>query len=300
MVIDGDGGESSHHFDNARFEQAVTRLQNGDTNALGEIIKLSQRRALALIRYNGTHHYCGEDELLSDVNYKLLRAVRGFNPSKGSAFTFVSKVIDSTLRTRVTTTRRHWARHVELNDEITTTLRAKEIDHSNADELANRIRSKAKTLLMDTREIEAQKWYVDSFMVDGFDSKRHACADACMGVFQLSHVRSRELFDLTMLEVRRALYGDVKRHEQIAPGRLLGTRAHWMAEYSPLLSAEEFTKFVVLMRNLAPYLLLLVVDSTKANNHRRNRNPGISRKNLERILYGCPDAMPLFRELKYL
>ena len=115
-----------------------------------------------------------------------------------------------------------------------------------------------------------------------------------MGVYQLSHARSRELYDLTMLEVRRALYDDVKRREQIIAGRLVGTRAAWMTRYRPLLTANEFTKFVVLMKDLAPYLLLLVVDPSKANNHRRDKNPTIGRRTLKMILYGHPDARPLF------
>jgi hypothetical protein len=97
-----------------------------------------------------------------------------------------------------------------------------------------------------------------------------------------------------MLEVRRALFDDLKRREQITPGHLLGTRAAWMARYSPLLTESEFTRFCVLMANLAPYLLLLILDPAKANNHRADRNPAIGRRNLELILYGCPDAKPLF------
>ena len=99
-----------------------------------------------------------------------------------------------------------------------------------------------------------------------------------------------------MLEVRRTLHDDVKRREQIIPGQLYGTRCHWMTLYSPLLTESEFTRFYVLMRNLAPYLLLLVVDPTKANNHRRDRNPTIGRQTLELILNGHPDAVPLFSD----
>jgi hypothetical protein len=97
-----------------------------------------------------------------------------------------------------------------------------------------------------------------------------------------------------MLEVRRALFDDLKRREQIIPGQLYGTRCAWMAQYAPLLSSAEFTKFVVLMRHLAPYLMLLIIDPAKANNHRQDRNPAIGRRNLEMILYGCPGAVPLF------
>jgi hypothetical protein len=78
-------------------------------------------------------------------------------------------------------------------------------------------------------------------------------------------------------------------------GRLLGTRAAWMSNYQSLLSANEFTKFYFLMKNLAPYLLLLIIDPVKANNHRQDRNPAIGRRNLERVLYGSPNATLLFK-----
>ena len=66
-----------------------------------------------------------------------------------------------------------------------------------------------------------------------------------------------------------------------------------MIRYEPLLSAQEFTKFVVLMRDLAPYPLFLVDSGT--HNRRQDRNPPIGRKNLELILNGCPDAVQLFK-----
>ena len=86
---------------------------------------------------------------------------------------------------------------------------------------------------------------------------------------------------------------DVKRRQQIIPGRLLGTRAQWMAPFRTLLSASEFTKFVVLMKDLAP-CLLLIIDPVNGNGHRRDRSPTIGRRNLELILYGSPGAVPLF------
>jgi len=65
-----------------------------------------------------------------------------------------------------------------------------------------------------------------------------------------------------------------------------------MAGYSALLSAEEFTKFVVLMRDLAPYLVFLIDRQNKSR--RQDRNPPIGRQNLEWILNGHPEAVPLF------
>jgi hypothetical protein len=171
---------------------------------------------------------------------------------------------------------------------------AKADNWERADDLVYKIKSRVRTTLTNKTELSACRWLVESFCADGFASRRHACADAAMGVFQLSHARSRELHDLISLETRRALYGHLKQREQIAPGRLLGTREHWMSQYSPLLSSAEFTKFYILMKNLAPYLLLLILDPSKAGNHRADRNPTIGRRNLELILYGDSSAKPLF------
>jgi hypothetical protein len=282
------------HFDNAALEQCIFRFQKGDAHALTQIVALSEQRARVLVRHYGTHHYKSESELLSDINYKLLRSVGRFDPSKGSAFTFISAVITSTLRTSVTSMRRHWARHCELGDELANTLQAGVDDRTSADDLVHRIRSRCRTRLSEPRELETQRWYVTSFCDEGFAYRRHQCADAAIAVYQLSHGRSRELYDLTMLEVRRALFNDLKPRGRIVPGRLLGTRAAWMARYSPLLSGDEFTRFYFLMKDLAPYLLLLITDPAKANNHRRDRNPAIGRQTLKLILYGHPDAQPLF------
>jgi hypothetical protein len=116
-----------------------------------------------------------------------------------------------------------------------------------------------------------------------------------MQVFGLSHTRSRELYDLTMLEVRRVLYDDVKRRSPITPDRLAGTRSSWMTRFATLLTAEEFSRFVVLMAGLAPYLIFLVDPQNRG--HRQDRNPEITRRNLELILFGHPDAVALFSGL---
>jgi hypothetical protein len=287
-------GGAISHCDNAQLEQAIARFQAGDAASLGEVIRLVEPRALTLIRFHKTNHYRPEDELLSDINFKLMRSIRKFDARRASGFSYVSRIIDSSLRTSVSNQRRNWQRYSELSDEIANRLPARSDDWSVCDDLVFKVKSRVRTTLTDETELSACRWLVESFCQDGFASRRHACADACMGVFQLSHARSRELHDQVMLEVRRVLYGDLKPREQIIPGRLLGTRAAWMARYSPLLTQSEFTWFCVLMAGLAPYLLLLIVDPAKSNSHRQDRNPAIGRRNLELILYGCPDARPLF------
>jgi hypothetical protein len=288
-------GGASPHFDNDRLEDCIVRYQaQGDSASLGEIIGLTQRRVETLIRFNGTARYCAEAELISDINFKLLRAIPRFNPGKGSAFSFVSHVVTNVLRTSVSRTRTIASRFVELDEGIANNLLGETHSRDALDDLAHRIRAGAKTTLTDPVELSAQRWYIDSFTADGFESPRYECANAAMAVFNLSHDRSRELFDMVMLETRRVLYDDLPPRPPIAPGRLVGTRAAWMARYRPLVSESEFTKFVVLMRDLAPYLLLLV--DTQGGSRRRDRNPPIGRRNLELILNGCPDARPLFSD----
>jgi hypothetical protein len=287
-------GGAVSHCDNAQLEQAIARFQNGDAGSLGEIVQLVEPRALTLIRFHKTGHYRPEDELLSDVNFKLMRSIGRFDARRASGFSYVSRIIESSLKTAVSNQRRNWLRHCELDGELANSLHAKTADYSAFDDFAHRIKSGVKTTLTEPLEIETQRWYIDSFTEDGFACRRHQCANAAMIVYQLSHARSRELYDLTMLEVRRVLYDDVKRRQQIIAGRFLGTRCAWMVQYSPLLTADEFTRFYYLMRDLAPYLLLLIIDPSKANNHRQDRNPAVARRNLELILHGHPDAVPLF------
>jgi len=164
------------------------------------------------------------------------------------------------------------------------------------------ITSQAIGAICSTREAACPpKWhaadlmsgYIESFLADGFDSRRHECANAAMSVHNLSHERSRELYDLTMLEVRRLVYDVLPPRQPITAGRLLGTRAVWMTRYAPLMSASEFSKFVVLMRDLAPYVLL-IIDPANKNSHRLDRSAQVGRKNIELVLNGDPSAKPLF------
>ena len=62
--------------------------------------------------------------------------------------------------------------------------------------------------------------------------------------------------------------------------------------YQPLLSESEFTKFFVLLRNLSPFCVVLVDPSN--NSRRLDRCPQVSRRNIEFVLAGHPDAVPLF------
>jgi hypothetical protein len=289
-------GEGSQHLDNAALENCIARFQrNGDMQSLSEIVELSQRRALTLIRFNATTSYRSEDELLSDINFKLLRSIAKFNPSKGSAFTYISAVITSTLRTSVSTQRRNWARHVELDEATVSRLHTNgETESQDAvDDLADRIKSGVTTTLSDQAELQTMRWYVESFLNGAFELRRHQCADAAMAVYGLTHERSRELYDLRVLACRQVMYDTLPPRPAIAPGRLVGTRSAWMLRYAHLLDAAEFTKFVVLSHNLGAFIVMLI--DPQSSSRRLDRNPTVTRQNLLWILNGHPDAVPLFK-----
>jgi hypothetical protein len=55
---------------------------------------------------------------------------------------------------------------------------------------------------------------------------------------------------------------------------------------------SEFTKFVILVRDLGPFVILLVDPSNRSR--RQDRSAAVTRRNLEFILNGHPDAVPLF------
>src|SRR6516164_8566196 len=91
-------GGATIHCDNSAIEAAITQYQTSrDLESLSQVVDLTQRRADTLIRFYRTGRYKPHDELLSDVNFKMMRAIDKFDPSKGSAFTFVSQVISNVL-----------------------------------------------------------------------------------------------------------------------------------------------------------------------------------------------------------
>jgi hypothetical protein len=280
--------------DNGRLEQLITSYQSGTdrVSALSEIVTLTQQRALTLIRFHRTSRYRTESELLSDIHFKLMRALDRFDPSKGSGFTFVSCVIKNTLCTAVTMSRRQRATYIRMRPSIVRQLVCKTEDRSGVDDIAHKIKSAVRTTLTDQIELSAQRWFVESFLSDGFDSRRHECANAAMSVHNLGHDRSRELYDLTMLEVRRVLFDDLPPRRPIAPQQLRGTRCGWLARYAHLIDAGELTKVVTLVHDLSPFVIVLIDPNN--HNRRQDRSGEVTRANVEWVLRGHPSAVTLF------
>jgi hypothetical protein len=288
-------GGAREHFDTVRWEQAVrTYQEQDDLQSLVEVLKLGQSRTDALIRFHKSERYRPIEELRSEVNFKLLRALKSYDPAEGSGFTFLSCLVMNTLRSNVTSARKAWAKFVELGPEVSERLYSSPGMYETVEDLTHRVKTQARTMLTAQNEINSLRWYIESFCEEGFEARRHECANAAMIVHGLSHARSRQLHDMARLEMRRILYGDVKRRTPITPFTLHGTRSAWMSRYAHLMNEHEFTKFAVLMRNLSPYLVLLLDPCNQST--RADRCRAVTRANIIWILYGHPDAVPLFTD----
>jgi DNA-directed RNA polymerase specialized sigma subunit len=86
------------------------------------------------------------------VNFKLLKAVGKFDPTKGTAFTFVSQVIANALCTSVSNARRDTARYKKLTRPILAQLTDKTEDRAGVDDITHRMRASVRTTLTDAVE----------------------------------------------------------------------------------------------------------------------------------------------------
>jgi hypothetical protein len=78
-------GDVVQHFDNARLEQLISAYQvRKEPELLVEVLNSTQDRALTLIRFGRVEGYACEDELLSDIRWKLLHAVKYFGRHEGA------------------------------------------------------------------------------------------------------------------------------------------------------------------------------------------------------------------------
>jgi hypothetical protein len=75
-----------------------------------------------------------------------------FDPSKGTAFTYLSQVISTALCTSVSTARRNASRYSELDENSAETLVTRLRDSSGADDLKLRTDGLSLYLIVDHKE----------------------------------------------------------------------------------------------------------------------------------------------------
>jgi hypothetical protein len=247
--------------------------------------------AKSILEYRNTNPARIDRRIIKQIRIKLWRSLRLYDPLKGSSFSFVAKVISSTAASVVGEC---WQRNERLCQFDETTDSALVCDQVASNEAVSDIEARVrqvKTPCTDSYELAAQRWFVESFIDCGFHIRRHEASDAVMQVFGLDHSRSRELFDLTLIAIRRELLAG-QRLKPISPRSLVQTRSAAIVKYVRFVSADEFTRLATLMRDVAPSIILTV------NRHNvcaiRRGEPEATRANLLLVLHGSPDDRRLF------
>ena len=94
-------------------------------------------------------------------------------------------------------------------------------------------------------------------------------------VYGLTPERSRKLYDITLLSIRRELIVE-RKLKPVKKEELIGTRAKALLRYRARLSEPQFARLCYLMQNLAP----AIIETGEFT--------------LEEILYGSRAETPLF------
>jgi hypothetical protein len=208
----------------------------------------------AIIYERGIHRFEDIDEIMQKLRIKIWRVLPQFDASRGKFFTFVTIVVHNTLGHINTELINRSSRFtsIESNGEssLLDVLPAPE-DYCDVREEVNVNIMNVRTTCTIYKEIKAQRWLVLSFIESQFTIRRHEAANAMVKVFAISKDRSRELYDQTLLELRRQLLHHAKI-PTMKLSQLLGTRQKPLAPYLKTQGQERFDKLVFLMRGVAP------------------------------------------------
>ncbi len=240
-----------HFFDEEEVKALVVLyLKNKSSDVFAEILRQIDGVINAIIYERGIHRYEEMDELLQKIHIKIWRVLSKFDPARGKLYSFITIVTHNTLGHINTELINRSSKFtpLECNGEksLLDTLQAKDDDAEMREDVGVNIKKILTTCTID-KEINAQRWLVLSFVESNFSIRRHEAANSMMKVFAISKERSRELYDQTILEVRRQLLQYAKI-PTVKVSQIKGTRQKALAAYFKTQGQERFNKLVFLMR----------------------------------------------------
>jgi hypothetical protein len=245
----------------------------------------------SILEFRNTTRHESIDELLSRIRIKLWRSIKLFNPAKGTAFSFVARVISSTAASIVSESWARNGRFCQFDETVDSVAVCDPVRSTEAiSDIQFRVRQ-VKTPCTDLCELAAQKWLVESFLDAEFALRRHEAANSMMAVYNFGHSESRRLFDLTLIAIWRELLTG-RRLAPVNPRSLAQTRSEAIIKYARFLSVDEFTQLAVLFKDVAPSVVL-TIDPSRACAIRRGEFEAV-RMNLDLILNGSPTDQRLF------
>jgi Sigma-70 region 2 len=269
---------AAHQFDEQRVRKLVIQWQTTGqcSRLLNEILLLSQPLLTGVVLSRGVSPE-NLDETVHHLRIKIWRKLRSFDCERGRLFSFLTMVVHQGLDELQSRERIHQQRYGMVSAGILEQMNRATLPEVRKTEIVNdlnwRVRQ-LKSTVTDPFELEAQRWLVNGLVATEFGLYRHQAADSMSIVYGLSRERSRTLYDLTLLEVRRTLL-DVVEIPAVSRSSLCGTRGKALRRYADQLDAGDFSRLVFLMKNLAPIII-----------------PKTDRIDL--ILGGFPNSQPLF------
>jgi len=235
------GANGVHYFDREYAGELIERYNlTGDQESLNQLLQHVEPLAKSILEYRCTTKHESMDELLSRIRIKVWKSARLYDASKGSAFSFIAKVISSTAASTIGEAWRRESHYCELGDNDPAAGCDLLTSREAIADLEHRIRQ-VKTPCSDPYELEAQQWLVASFIDADFGLKRCDAANAMMTVYGLGHAQSRRLFDLTLVAIRRELLTG-RRLKPVNPRSLVQTRSAAIIQFARFLSENEFTR----------------------------------------------------------
>jgi hypothetical protein len=242
-------------FDEEEVKALVVEyLKEKDGAIFAQILSKIDGVIHAIIYERGINRYEEMDELVQKLHIKIWRVLPKFDPARGKLYSFITIVAHNTLGHINTELINRSSKFtpIEVNGErsLIDTLPARDDNSEMHEDVSVNIK-KILTCCTIDREIKAQQWLVRSFIESHFSIRRHESANCMMKVFNISKERSRELYDQTLLEVRRQLLQYAKI-PAVRVSQLRGTRQKPLASYFKTQGQERFNKLVFLMRGVAP------------------------------------------------
>ena len=284
-------GGSNWNFDNDVVQSQLLAWQRtGNPRALQSVFEGSRAHVLRLVR---GFHEVPLDETINEVLIKVWSSAHLYDPQRGTAFSFISRVA-TTVACNAQGKHRAWrSRHWEADADFWDHIEAPAQDLHGLEHFRHQIISGIKTRRKSGCERAAQRWIIESGFDADFHLRRHQIADSCMLVFGLFHQQARQLFDETHLEIRRVFLNE-HRIKSVTPQELVRTRERHLIKYGRYLEPAEFSKLYALLRWLAPCLIILAKPENAGAIARGEADA--TRENLHLILDGDPEAKPLFPE----
>ncbi len=253
---------SKHIFDEESIKALVLEWQESPTDTLfAEILDRVDGVIHAIVYTRGIHRYEDLDEIIQKLRIKLWKVLPMFDVERGSLFNFITIVTHNTLghiNTELINRANRFCSTESINGErsILDSTPAPDVDQCNSDDVTYKL-MKVRTTRTDPMELDAQRWLVKSFIDAGFLLRRYEAANAMTRVYGIPGDRSRQLYDETLVEIRRQVIDCIKIPKA---GKMRGTRQKPLTPFRECLSPARFDKLVFLLRGIAPSVLLSTLE----------------------------------------